>query len=203
MFKASYFRTTIAKAAQVQAGSSRPRGITRPRWAQPFLDTPARSRWPKYVAPHFGPSDWRPDALVAGPARMTNEDWHSKPLLNSSAKRSRVVGRGCLISTSRVPPWSPSRPQCCRRPSGSLVPACVASLRHFPQKSAEGLPGSSSVDGGASLGRKLLRLAAASIRVPSTPSARPTAAPPHRPPTRPRRTGPGPRRAPAAVARSW
>ena len=55
----------------------------------------------------------------------------------------------------------------------------------------------------ALLGPEAPGLAAASIRVPSTPSARPTAAPPRRPPTPLRRTGPGPRRGPSVAAGSW
>ena len=52
---------------------------------------------------------------------------------------------------------------------GSVVLACVSLRRRSPRKSTDGLPGSSSVDGnGSSLDRKLLRLADASIRVPST-----------------------------------
>src|SRR3712207_3310700 len=57
-----------------------------------------------------------------------------------------------------------------RRASGSVVLAWVAFERRSPRKSTVGLPGSSTGSEGAasSLGRKLLRLAAASISVPST-----------------------------------
>jgi hypothetical protein len=58
-----------------------------------------------------------------------------------------------------------------KRAWGSVVLWCVAFERFSPRRLTVGLPGSSgggSSDGGVSLARKLLILAAASMSVPST-----------------------------------
>ena len=86
----------------------------------------------------------------------------------STSKPWRFSIRACPRYDNLAPLPFPFR---ANRASGSVVLAWVALDRRSPRKSTVGLPGSSGTGSGArgpSVRRKLFRLAAASISVPST-----------------------------------